>query len=60
MVNRMHPNFRRAIRGKKQLDEVNIMNVINDNTFNLHNSLLNNDNRYMKVILKSKLLGVAR
>ena len=27
------------------------MNIINDNTFNLHNSLLNNDNRYMKVII---------
>ena len=41
-------------------DEMNIMNIINDNTFNLHNSLLNNDNRYMKVTLKSKLTGVAR
>ena len=28
-------------------------------TLNLHNSLLNNDNR-MKVTLKSKLIGVAR
>ena len=36
------------------------MNIINDNTFNLRNSLLNNDNRYMKVTLKSKLIGVAR
>ena len=36
------------------------MNIINDNTFNLHKSLLNNDNRYMKVTLKSKLIGVAR
>ena len=36
------------------------MNIINDNTFNLHNSLLNNDNRYMKVTLKSKLIGVVR
>ena len=25
------------------------MNIINDNTFNLHNSPLDNDNRYMKV-----------
>ena len=25
------------------------MNIINNNTFNLPNSLLNNDNRYMKV-----------
>ena len=41
-------------------DEINIMNIINDNNFNLHNSLLNNDNRYMKVTLKSKLIGVAR
>ena len=25
------------------------MNIINDKTFNLHNSFLNNDNRYMEV-----------
>ena len=43
-----------------KLNEIDIINIINDNTFNLHNSLLNNDNRYMKVILKSKLTGVAR
>ena len=30
-------------------EEINLMNTINDNTFNLHNSLLNNDNRYLKV-----------
>ena len=30
-------------------DEINIMNIINDNTFKLHNSHLNNDNRYGKV-----------
>ena len=30
-------------------DEINIMNIINDNSFNLHNSLLNNDKRFMKV-----------
>ena len=36
------------------------MNIINDNTFNLHNSLLNNNDRYMKVTLKSKVIGVAR
>ena len=36
------------------------MNIINDNTFNQHISLLNNDNRYKKVTLKSKLIGVAR
>ena len=41
-------------------DKIDMMNIINDNTFNLHNSLLNNDNRYMKVTLKSKLIGVAR
>ena len=41
-------------------DEINIMNIINDNTFNLHNSLLNNDNKYGKVTLKSKLIEVAR
>ena len=41
-------------------DEINIMNIINDNTFTPYNSLLNNDNRYMKVTLKSKLIGVAR
>ena len=34
-------------------DEVTIMNIINDNTFNLHNNLLNNDNKYMKVTPKS-------
>ena len=36
------------------------MNIINDNTFNLHNSLLNNDNKYMKVTLKPKLIGDAK
>ena len=41
-------------------DEINIINIINDNTFNLHYSLLNNDNRYIKVILNSKLTGIAR
>ena len=40
--------------------ESNIMNIFNDNTFNLHYSLLNNDNRYMKVNLKSKLIRVTR
>ena len=35
------------------------MSIINDNTFNLHNSYLNNDNTYMKVTLKSKVIGVA-
>ena len=63
----MHPNFSKANQEKiyvKQStnikrDEINIMNIINDNTFNLHDSLLN-DNKYMKVTLKSKLTGVAR
>ena len=32
----------------------------NDNTFNQHNSRLNNDNKYMKVTQKSKLIEVAR
>ena len=36
------------------------MNIINDNTFNLNKSLLNNDNRYMKATLKSKLIKVAK
>ena len=40
-------------------DEINIMNIINDNIFILHNNLLNNNNRYMNVTLKSKLIGVA-
>ena len=55
---KMHLNFSRANQEKKQRtnikrDEINIMNIINDNTFNLCNSLLNNDNKYMKVTLKS-------
>ena len=37
-----------------------MMNIINDNTFNLHNNLLNYDKWYMKVILKSKLIGIAK
>ena len=39
-------------------DEINMLDIIKDNTFNLHNSLLNNDNRYMKVTLKFKIIGV--
>ena len=35
------------------------MNIIINNTFNLHNSLLNN-NKYMKFTSKSKLTGVAK
>ena len=41
-------------------DEINTMNIINDNTFNQYNSLLNNDNSYTKVTLKSKLIEVVR
>ena len=45
----MHPNFSRKNHEKilkKQstnirCDEINIMNIINDNNCNLHNSLLN-------------------
>ena len=33
------------------------MNIINDNTYNLHNSLLDYNN---KVTLKSQLIGVTR
>ena len=52
------------IKKKKQStnikrDKINIMNVINDGTFDPHNSLLNNDNWYIKVALKSNLIGVA-
>ena len=63
----MYPNFSRASQENKQrstnikFDEIDIMNNINDNTFNLHYyNLLNNDNIHMKVTLKSKLIGVAR
>ena len=64
-MNKTHPNFSRANEEKKQSinikhDEIDIMNIINDNTFNLHNSFLDNDNRNMKVTLKSKLIGVVR
>ena len=41
-------------------DKVIIMNIINDNNFDLYYSLLSNNNMYMKVILKSKLIGIAR
>ena len=34
--------------------------IINDNALNMHYSYLNNDNRYMKVTLKSKRIGVGR
>ena len=34
------------------------MNIINDDTFNLRNSLFNNDNTYIKVTLKSKRIVI--
>ena len=39
---------------------MNIMYIVNDKTFNLQNNLLNNDNRYMKVTQKSKLMEIAK
>ena len=64
----MHLNFSKANQDKilvKQsinikCNDINIMNIINDNNLNLPNSLLYNDNKYMKVTLKSKLIGVIR
>ena len=64
----MRPNFSRENHEKNLVeqsidikrDEINTMNINNDNTFYQHNSLLYNDNRYMKVTLKSQLLGVAK
>ena len=40
-------------------DEINVMNIINDNSFNMHNSIFNNGNRYIKVTIKSKLIRIA-
>ena len=68
MVYKTHSNFSREKKEKNfsktstniKRDEINIMNIINDNTFNLHNSHFNNGNRYMKVTVKSKLIGVAK
>ena len=40
-------------------DELNMENIINDCIFNQHNSVLNKDNRYMKVTPKSELRGFA-
>ena len=67
-VYKMHPNFSRANQEKilvKQStnikrDEINIMNIIDDNTLNRHNSLLDKDNRYTKITLRLKLTRVAR
>ena len=62
-----HPNFSRINHEKNLVkpntniksNEINIINIINDNTFNLHYNLLDNNNKYMKVT-KSKLIGVAK
>ena len=67
MVYKTQPNFcctnQEKILQKQSTnikrDEINIINIINDNSFNLHNSLLKNYIRYMKFNLKSKLIGVA-
>ena len=40
-------------------DKINIIDIINDNTFNLYYNLLNNNDWYIKVTLKSKLKRVA-
>ena len=40
--------------------EIDIMNIINDNTYNLHSWLVNNNNVYMKITLKSKQIGIDR
>ena len=57
-----HPNLARA--DPEKILKLNVMKlllyIINDNISNLHNSLFDNDNTYMKVTLKSKLTGVAR
>ena len=45
------PQFHQGKSSKKPSTnikhEINIMNIINDNTIDQHNSLLNNDYRYM-------------
>ena len=67
MMCKMHRCIRRTPISAEQIKKktnTNIkcdeMNIINDNTFNLHYKILNNDNRYMKVTLKSKLISIAR
>ena len=40
-------------------DEIYITNSVNDDPFNLHNSLYNYNNTYMEFTLKSKILRVA-
>ena len=54
------PHFQQDKSRKKQStnikrDEIYKINIINHNTFNRCNRFLNNDNRYMKVTLKSLL-----
>ena len=67
----MGPNFSRANQEKKtkkqktkvlisNVNENDIINIINDNSFNQHKSPLNNDNRYLKDTLNSKPIGVDR
>ena len=34
------------------------MYIVNDNTFNHPNSILTNDNKYVKITLMFKLIGV--
>ena len=41
-------------------DEINMMNIIGDNSLNPHNSLLDNNKMCMKVTLESKRIRVAR
>ena len=48
------------LKNQEENKEISMIYIINNNTFNLHNNLLNNDDRFMKVTLKSKLIGVAR
>ena len=54
-----HHNFSRTNKRKQKKkkstntkpDKIYMMNIINVNNFNLHNRLVNNDTRYMKVTL---------
>ena len=58
-----HPNFSRANQEKSaniEHGEINILIIINDKTFDLHNSFLNKNNRNIKVTLNSKLIENAR
>ena len=61
----MHPISARPIKKKIVVeqstkiehDEIDIINIIIDKTYNLQNSVLNNGNKYMKVTLMFKLIG---